>query len=356
MITCDVCGHVNPDGLQYCENCGVELKKSAPATPAPTASTPQTNAPEAPVSVPYASDTPTLTDSSLTSSAPATAQVLEAASQTPAETVGGKVAAMVEEPVMAAVPAATEGAVINAPDGSSATPANAMGSTPVEHPPLEMPPLELAAPEQPPLETPPLEEVMSEAAATGTVSSVSSEPVPAQDVHPTALPSSMGGELPDAPVSSTPPNNAQPMIPVPADMSQSSSAPTPTSSSPASSSASDSVTPTPAKLGVKKFGALTGDTIPLMGSHLIVGRFDPSTGPVEIDVSSLPGAEHISRRHAEIYFEDGVWKVRDLGSTNGVFVKKAGEAAFSPRLQTPMTLGGGDELAFGNMVLVFLVD
>jgi len=329
---------VNPDGLQYCENCGVELKKSPVLTPAPAPTA-------APVSgVPYASDAPTPTPAeSGASSAPATAQVLEAASQTPVESVGGKVAAMVEEPVMAAVPAPTEGTVINAPIDSgeasssvSATPSEATVSTPLETPPLETPLVEM----------PPLEEAMSEAAASGTVSSVQSEPVPAENVHPTAMPSSMGGELPDSPVSSATLEGAQPMIPVPADMSAGSAA----------SNSTDSSTSTPAKLGVKKFGALTGDTIPLMGTHLIVGRFDPSTGPVEIDVSSLPGAEHISRRHAEIYFEDGAWKVRDLGSTNGVFVKKSGETAFSPRLQTPMNLGAGDELAFGNMVLVFLVD
>jgi len=61
--------------------------------------------------------------------------------------------------------------------------------------------------------------------------------------------------------------------------------------------------------------------IPLQGPRLVVGRFDASTGPVEIDLTGVPGAENISRRHAELYFEGGAWKVRDLGSTNGVFVK-----------------------------------
>ena len=356
MMTCDVCGHVNHDGLQYCENCGVELKKSTPAVAA------------APATVPYASD-PATPASSEPSSAPATADVLESATQTPVESVGGKVAAMVEEPIMAAVPAATESAVVNEPLTDSSinpTPSEATVNTPLEMPPLEMSPLEAPVLETPPLEPAVVEpevvkEAMSEAAATGTVSSVQSEPVPAQDVDPSARtgpegavlsktqPSSMGGEMPDAPVSSATLEQTAPVlpiIPVPADMSAS----TP------DSSAASSGTPTPAKLGVKKFGALTGETLPLMGTNLVVGRFDPSTGPVELDVSSLPGAEHISRRHAEIYFEDGVWKVRDLGSTNGVFVKKAAEAGFSPRLQTPMPLGAGDEIAFGNMVLVFMVD
>ncbi len=108
----------------------------------------------------------------------------------------------------------------------------------------------------------------------------------------------------------------------------------------------------PAHLVFKRFGALTNERIPLQGPRLVVGRFDASTGPVEIDLSGAPGAENISRRHAELFFE-GVWKVRDLGSTNGVFVKRAGEAAYSPRLVEPTELKDGDEIAFGNVIMVF---
>lgn len=108
-----------------------------------------------------------------------------------------------------------------------------------------------------------------------------------------------------------------------------------------------------AKLGIKKFGAPTGEFIPLQGERLVVGRFDASSGPVDIDLSGLGGQEHISRRHAELYREDGRWVVRDLGSTNGVYVKRKGETSFSPRLQEPAPLADGDELAFGNLMLMF---
>ncbi|MDW8426745.1 MAG: FHA domain-containing protein, partial [Meiothermus sp.] len=108
----------------------------------------------------------------------------------------------------------------------------------------------------------------------------------------------------------------------------------------------------PARLVFKRYGALTAETIPLQGPRLVVGRFDASTGPVEIDLTGVPGAENISRRHAELYFE-GVWKVRDLGSTNGVFIKKAGAEAYAPRLVEPAELQDGDEIAFGNVILVF---
>uniref|UniRef100_UPI002869C11F FHA domain-containing protein n=1 Tax=Deinococcus sp. TaxID=47478 RepID=UPI002869C11F len=70
----------------------------------------------------------------------------------------------------------------------------------------------------------------------------------------------------------------------------------------------------PAKLGIKKYGAPTGEFIPLHGEHLVVGRFDASSGPVDIDLTGMGGQEHISRRHAELYREGGAWMVRDLGS------------------------------------------
>lgn len=111
-----------------------------------------------------------------------------------------------------------------------------------------------------------------------------------------------------------------------------------------------------ARLGIRKFGAATGDFIPLQGEKLVVGRFDASSGPVDIDLSALGGAEHISRRHAELSQQGGRWTVTDLGSTNGVFIKRAGQGAFSPRLQEPTALSDGDEVAFGNLVLTFNQD
>ncbi|WP_299427936.1 FHA domain-containing protein [uncultured Meiothermus sp.] len=137
-------------------------------------------------------------------------------------------------------------------------------------------------------------------------------------------------------------------------------APTPAETQPAPEAAPTEPTPAtpaasafrPGQLIFKRFGALTTDTIPLQGPRLVVGRFDASTGPVEIDLTGVAGAENISRRHAELFF-DGVWKVRDLGSTNGVFIKRAGEDAYSPRLVEPSEIKDGDELAFGNVILVF---
>ena len=111
--------------------------------------------------------------------------------------------------------------------------------------------------------------------------------------------------------------------------------------------------PRAAKLLFKQFGTLTNEVIPLQGVRMVVGRFDPSTGPVDIDLGGFPGGQHLSRRHAELYWENGCWMVRDLGSTNGVFVRGAGEDTFSARLQEPVELHDGDEIAFGNVTFVF---
>ncbi|GEM49365.1 FHA domain-containing protein [Deinococcus cellulosilyticus] len=112
----------------------------------------------------------------------------------------------------------------------------------------------------------------------------------------------------------------------------------------------------PAKLAIKKYGVLSGDSIPLAAGALTVGRFDASTGPVDIDVTGLPGSEHVSRRHAQVFFENGQWKVKDLGSTNGVFVRKSGEVNFGPRIAEPTALTNGDEIAFGNLLMIFQED
>ena len=114
--------------------------------------------------------------------------------------------------------------------------------------------------------------------------------------------------------------------------------------------------PANARLLPRQFGALGNNAFPLNGTRLSVGRFDPSTGPVDIDLSGMPGESHVSRRHGEMYLENGKWMVRDLGSTNGIYVKHPGDASFGPRLQSPQELRNGDEIAFGNVMFVYQDD
>ena len=91
----------------------------------------------------------------------------------------------------------------------------------------------------------------------------------------------------------------------------------------------------------------------LNGSNAIIGRFDPDTGPVEVDLEGFPGEDTISRHHAEIRQEGGQWKIMDLGSTNGVFIKRNGQTRFSARITKPETLNPGDEIAIAKIRFQF---
>ncbi len=108
-----------------------------------------------------------------------------------------------------------------------------------------------------------------------------------------------------------------------------------------------------ARLVPRDYGASTTETFPLVGDRVSVGRFDSSTGPVDIDLSGMKGEAHISRRHAEFALENGKWVIRDLGSTNGVYLKRVGQSAYGPRITQPENLNDGDEVAFGNTKFLY---
>jgi hypothetical protein len=112
--------------------------------------------------------------------------------------------------------------------------------------------------------------------------------------------------------------------------------------------------PAPARLAIKSQGELTGTEFTLGGNPLTLGRFDAISGPVDIDLTGLPGSETVSRLHAEVFFTQGAWYIKDVGSTNGVFIKRKLEGSFGPRLLAPARLEAGDELALGNMRMVLV--
>lgn len=122
---------------------------------------------------------------------------------------------------------------------------------------------------------------------------------------------------------------------------------------PAAAPIAASTAPTMARLVPRAIGATPSDGYVLNNANMVVGRFDPSAGPVDIDLGGQTGEGYISRRHAEVFLQDGAWMVRDLGSTNGVYIKKAGQGQYSPRLIEPAALGDGDEVAFGNVKFLF---
>lgn len=102
-----------------------------------------------------------------------------------------------------------------------------------------------------------------------------------------------------------------------------------------------------ARLVVKRSGTETDTEFPVT-SPCVIGRFDPSVGPVDIDLGGLPEGSYVSRKHAKIFNEDGVWKVQDLGSSNGTFVLRSD----FERVEES-ELSDGTELALGNARFVF---
>lgn len=107
-----------------------------------------------------------------------------------------------------------------------------------------------------------------------------------------------------------------------------------------------------ARLIPKQAGSPVPEFI-LDSSSAIIGRFDPDTGPVEVDLGGFHGDETVSRHHGEIYLEGGQWKIKDLGSTNKIFIKPAGHNRFGPNITMPSTLNSGDEIAIGQVRLLF---
>jgi pSer/pThr/pTyr-binding forkhead associated (FHA) protein len=101
------------------------------------------------------------------------------------------------------------------------------------------------------------------------------------------------------------------------------------------------------RLVVKRSGAETDIEFPV-NPPASIGRFDPGVGPIDIDLASLPEGSYVSRKHAKITCDDGVWMVTDLGSSNGTFVLKDDfERVESAELHD------GQEIALGNARFVF---
>ena len=85
----------------------------------------------------------------------------------------------------------------------------------------------------------------------------------------------------------------------------------------------------------------------------VIGIFDSDTGPVDVDLEKFPDNETVSRNHAEIYPDGGVWKIKDLGSLNGVFIKPIGQTRFNARITAPTPLSSGDEIAIAKIRFLF---
>lgn len=83
-------------------------------------------------------------------------------------------------------------------------------------------------------------------------------------------------------------------------------------------------------------GPLTGTTVPLKESGILLGRNPEATLVLDDDFAS--------GRHARVYLDDNTWYVEDLDSTNGSYVG-------GRRITDPHPLKEGTQLRIGTTVL-----
>ena len=75
----------------------------------------------------------------------------------------------------------------------------------------------------------------------------------------------------------------------------------------------------------------------------VIGRFDPSVGPIEVDLGQVEEGSYVSRKHAKITLEDDVYEIEDLGSSNGTFILRDD----FERVEKAEIVDG-DQIALGN--------
>ena len=240
--------------------------------------------------------------------------------------------------------------------GASTTPAatpQTPAATPVESAPQAAP--INATPEVAPAEATPLEATPAPVEAPANDPFAGNQWSFGDEQGSPAAPEAPALEHPTAEVDVPAAIEASPAIDAPSTSNTPESAPTqvvePATVPPATSPTSASTASGSAKLILKRGGAPTGDVFSI-GASATVGRFDPESGPVDVDMANLPEAVYISRHHAEINLRDGQWMVKDLGSRNGTFVKNA--SGFS-RVTNETALANGDEVAFGNARFEFQI-
>lgn len=105
---------------------------------------------------------------------------------------------------------------------------------------------------------------------------------------------------------------------------------------------------TKASLTLRRNGDET-DVVFVLSGAAVIGRFDPSVGPIDVDLGTIPEGSYVSRRHAKITLgEDGA-VLEDLGSSNGTYILRDD----FEKVSEPVDLADGDEVAFGNARFVF---
>jgi hypothetical protein len=101
--------------------------------------------------------------------------------------------------------------------------------------------------------------------------------------------------------------------------------------------------PLSGKLVRRRGGVETDIEFPFI-TPAVVGRFDPTVGPIDIDLGALqPEGSYISRRHARFVEEGGALVLEDLASSNGTFILRQDFEKIDREV-----VQDGVEISFGN--------
>lgn len=86
---------------------------------------------------------------------------------------------------------------------------------------------------------------------------------------------------------------------------------------------------------------------------MVIGR-DTGENQVDIDLNTSPYASMVDVEHAVLNYSAGSWYIEDLGSANGISVKKGqDEKTYRLSADTPCRLEAGDTLIIGmNHLLI----
>jgi Cyclic nucleotide-binding domain/FHA domain len=93
-----------------------------------------------------------------------------------------------------------------------------------------------------------------------------------------------------------------------------------------------------------------GRLFPITTETALIGRYDPVTGTrPEVDLTQVDINRSVSRRHAKIVMQDGVFLLsEEVGALNGTFVN--GQRLTSGK---PATIVGGDTVGLGMVSMTF---
>lgn len=99
-------------------------------------------------------------------------------------------------------------------------------------------------------------------------------------------------------------------------------------------------------------GKSVGTEFLLTADETYIGRWDADNGIFpDVDLDTHDAEAKVSRRHARIMFEKGIYTIEDLGSTNGTYINRGRRLIPG----NPQRLKDGDEVIVGKTFLRFRV-